>query len=75
MQRSLVSAFLLSIILGLNACSKEEPAEGAAEKAGKKIDEAAESAQKQTAETKAELGTAMEAKGKEMKEEAEKSSQ
>ena len=85
MQRSLVSAFLLSVILGLGACSKEEP-EGAAEEAGKKVDEAAESvqkqaseavesAEKQAAETKDELGAAMEEKGKEMKEEVEKSSQ
>jgi predicted solute-binding protein len=85
MQRSLVSAFLLSFSLGLAACSKKEP-EGTAEKMGKKVDEAVESAeeqvsesveaaQKQAAETKAELGTAMEEKGKEMREEAEKSSQ
>lgn len=85
MQRSLVSASLLSFILGLGACSKEEP-EGTAEKMGKKVDEAVESAQeqvsesveaahKQADETKVELGTAMEEKGKEMKEEAEKSSQ
>ena len=85
MQRSLVSAFLLSFILGLGACSKEEP-EGTAEKMGKKVDQAVESAEeqvsevaeaarKQAAETKAALGTAMEEKGKEMKEEAEKSSQ
>jgi F0F1-type ATP synthase membrane subunit b/b' len=84
MQRSLVSAFLLSVILGLGACSKEEP-EGTAENIGKKVDEAVESAeeqvsesveaaQKQAAETKAEVGAAMEEKGKEMKEEAEKSS-
>ena len=82
MQRSLLSAFLLSVILGLGACSKEEP-EGAAEKMGKNVDEAVESAQeqvseavetaqKQAAETKAELGTAMEEGGKELKEEAEK---
>ena len=74
MQRSLLSAFLLSVILGLGACSKEEP-EGTAEKMGKKVDEAVETAQNQAAETKAELGTAMAEKGKEMQEEAEKSSQ
>jgi hypothetical protein len=72
MQRSLVSALLFSVILGLSACSKEEP-EGTAEKLGKQIDEAAESAQQQTAEARAELGAAMEEKGKELQEEAEKS--
>ena len=85
MLRSLLSVFLLSFILGLGACSKEEP-EGTAEKMGKKVDEAVESAQEQVsetaeaaqtqaAETKAEIGAAMEEKGKEMKAEAEKSSQ
>jgi hypothetical protein len=73
-QRSLASALLFSVILGLGACSKEEP-EGTAEKLGKQIDEAAESAQEKAAETGAELGTAMEEKGKEMHEEAEKSTQ
>jgi len=83
MQRSVISILLLSVILGLGACSKEEP-EGAAEKMGKKVDEAAESAQKQAsqaveavekqaAETKAEVGAAMEGKGKEMQEEAKSS--
>jgi len=73
-QRSLVSAVVFSVILGLGACSKEEP-EGSAEKLGKKIDEAAESAQRQAAETRAEVGAAMEEKGKEMQEQAEKSGQ
>ena len=50
MQRSLLSAFLLSFILGLGACSKEEP-EGSAEKMGKKVDEAVESAEEQVSES------------------------
>jgi hypothetical protein len=70
-QRSIVSAVVISAILGLGACSKEEP-EGSAEKMGKQIDEAVESAQQQAAETKAELGAAMEEKGEEMQEEAGK---
>jgi uncharacterized protein YjbJ (UPF0337 family) len=84
-QRSLVSILLLSVILGLSACSKEEP-EGTAEKLGKKVDETVESAQeqvseaveateKQVVETKAGLGAAMEEKGKEMQGKAEESSQ
>jgi hypothetical protein len=70
-QRSLVSAVVLSAILGLGACSKEEP-EGSAEKLGKQIDQAVESAQQQAAETKADIGAAMEKKGKELQENAGK---
>jgi hypothetical protein len=66
-QRSLLSAVVFSAILGLGACSKEEP-EGTAEKLGKQIDEGVESAQQQVAETSAELGAAMEKKGKEIQE-------
>jgi hypothetical protein len=76
MNRSLLPILLISGILGVVGCSKEEP-EGTAEQMGKKIDEAAESIQKQVAETaeaageraadaKAELGAAMESKGKEI---------
>ena len=85
MKRSFLAALLASGILGLAGCSKEEP-EGTAEKMGKQIDEAAENIQKQVAETaeaagdqaaeaKAALGAAMEAKGKEMQEQAEESKQ
>jgi hypothetical protein len=76
MNRSFLTVLLVSGILGVVGCSKEEP-EGAAEKMGKQIDEAADSIQtqveetaqaagEQAAEAKAELGAAMEAKGKEM---------
>jgi hypothetical protein len=72
-------------MLGVVGCSKEEP-EGTEERTGKQIDEAAEAIQKQVAETaqaareqaveaKAEPGAAMEAKGKDMQEKAEESSQ
>lgn len=82
MQRSFLFTILFSIILGLSACSKEEP-EGTAEKMGKKVDEAAETVQKQAAEaveatqeqaaeTKAELGAAIEEKAKEMQGDANK---
>jgi len=85
MKNSFVLAFLLSVALGLTACSKEEP-EGTAEQMGKKIDEAAESIQKetakaveatqeQTAEAKAELGAALEEKAKEMQGDGAKSGQ
>jgi uncharacterized lipoprotein len=85
MQRSFVSVHVFSVVLALSACSKEEP-EGSAEKLGKKIDEAVEfaqeqtsgaveSAQRQVAETKSTLGTAMEEKGKKMQEKAEESTQ
>ena len=84
MKHSFLAVLFVSSIVGVVGCSKEEP-DGTAEKMGKKIDEAAESMQKQVAETaeaageraaeaKAELGTAMEAKGKEMREKAEESS-
>jgi hypothetical protein len=76
MNRSILPVLLISGILGAVGCSKEEP-EGTAEQMGKKIDEAAESIQTQVAETaeaageraaeaKAELGAAMESKGKEV---------
>lgn len=76
MKRSFVSVFLLGAVVGLSACSKEEP-EGTAEQMGKKIDEATESVQKETekaveatqeqaAETKAALGAKLEEKAKEM---------
>ena len=85
MQRSLVSAFLLSVVLGLGACS-QEGTEGTAEQAGQKIDETVEAAQaqvseaveateKHAAEAKAGLGAAMEEKGKEMQEGTEKPSE
>lgn len=85
MRPALIRTSLLSLILGLSACSKEEP-EGTAEKMGKKIDEAAEAVQKKTlaaveatekqaTETKAKLGAAMEEMGKQLREAAEKSSQ
>ena len=70
MQRSLVCAVVFSAILGLGACSKEEP-EGSAEKVGKQIDQAVESAQQQAAETRADIGAAIEEKGKEIQEQAE----
>jgi uncharacterized lipoprotein len=80
MKQSFVLTALVSAVLGLSACSKEEP-EGTAEQMGKKIDEAAESMQKQVseaaeatqeqaAETRAEIGAALEEKGKEMQGEA-----
>jgi hypothetical protein len=77
---------LISGILGIVGCSKEEEPAGTAEKMGKQIDEAAASIRTQVEETaqaareqatkaKAELGAAIEAKGKEMQEKAEESSQ
>ena len=71
MQRSLVSALVFGAILGLGACSKEEP-EGNAEKLGKQIDKAVESAQQEAAETRADIGAAIEEKGKEIQEQTEK---
>jgi len=76
MKRSFVAALLVSGILGVVGCSKEEP-EGTAEKMGKQIDEAAKTIQKdvadaaeatreKAAETKAELGAALEKKAKQM---------
>jgi len=76
MKRSFVAALLVSGILGVVGCSKEEP-EGTAEKMGKQIDEAAKTIQKdvadaaeatreKAAETKAELGAALEEKAKQM---------
>jgi hypothetical protein len=76
MSRLSVFAFLLSLVVGIAGCSKEEP-EGPAEKMGKQIDEAAETmkeetveaaeaTQEQAAEAKAALGEAMEETGKEM---------
>ena len=71
MQRSLISAVVFSAILGMGACSKEEP-EGNAEKLGKQIDQAVESAEQQAAETRADIGAAIEEKGKEIQEQAGK---
>lgn len=76
MQRSFASALLFSAVIGMTACSKEEP-EGAAEQMGKKIDEtaesikqeagkAAEATQEKADETKAAVGAALEETGKEM---------
>jgi len=76
MKHSLISALLVSVVLGVVGCSKEEP-EGTAEKMGKQIDKAAETIQKevadageatreQAAEAKAELGAALEEKAKQM---------
>jgi hypothetical protein len=78
MKQTLVPALLMSAILGVVGCTKEEP-EGTAEQMGKKMDEAAESvredvaaageaAQEQAAEAKSELGAAMEEEGKKMQE-------
>ena len=78
-----VLALVVGVTLVAVGCSKEEP-EGTAEKMGKKVDEAAETArqevteaveatQEQAAEAKAQLGTAMKDKGEEMQKEAETS--
>jgi hypothetical protein len=75
MKRSFVFGVLVSIVLGLSACSKEEPA-GTAEQMGKKVDEATTSmqkeasgamdaAQEQAAQAKAASGAALEEKAKE----------
>lgn len=85
MKQSFLAVLLISGILGVVGCSKEEP-EGTAEQMGKQIDEAAESIQKQVEETaeaaseraaeaKAQLGAALEEKAKEMQERSEGSSQ